>query len=258
MRRILDRWWVLVFKREGMQHGTVYTKGQARIFKSDFLEFFTKSHPLVIWGLYLPLLSFLIGYGSVNYGFSTWHILAITLTGVLTWTFFEYVAHRYIFHLVSDKPAVKRLVYVLHGNHHEYPHDRQRLFMPPLPSLLSSSAIFGLIYLLLRHEAFVFFPGFMFGYLMYGTMHYLIHSGPPPFSWMRKLWRNHHLHHYKDDERGFGVSSTLWDHVFGSNFTLQPPKALSIVREKAAKRPHRIKERPTSPSSRESAFQKRH
>lgn len=241
-----------------MQHGAVYTKGQARIFKSDILEFFTKSHPLVIWGIYIPLLSFLIGYASINFGFGAWHILTVALTGGLTWTLFEYVAHRYIFHLVSDKPAVKRFVYILHGNHHEYPHDRQRLFMPPLPSLLISSTLFAMMYLTMGREAFVFFPGFMFGYLMYGTMHYLIHSGPPPFAWMRKLWRNHHLHHYKDDERGFGVSSTLWDYVFRSNFTLQQPKTVSIVRGKSAKRPNRIKERPASPPLRESSYQERH
>ena len=37
---------------------------------------------------------------------------------------------------------------------------------------------------------------------------------------MKPLWRNHHLHHYKDEEKGFGVSTTFWDRVFGTMFDL--------------------------------------
>lgn len=69
-----------------------------------------------------------------------------------------------------------------------------------------------------------FFPGFILGYLMYGTMHYAIHAWNPPFKWMKPLWRNHHLHHYKDEGKGFGVSTTLWDHVFGTMFDLKKEK----------------------------------
>ena len=70
----------------------------------------------------------------------------------------------------------------------------------------------------------MFFPGFLFGYLMYGTMHYAIHAWNPPFKWMKPLWRNHHLHHYKNEHNGFGVSSTFWDHVFGTMFDLKKEK----------------------------------
>ena len=38
------------------------------------------------------------------------------------------------------------------------------------------------------------------------------------------LWRNHHLHHYKHSDMGFGVSSTMWDHVFGTMFDLKKEK----------------------------------
>jgi sterol desaturase/sphingolipid hydroxylase (fatty acid hydroxylase superfamily) len=69
--------------------------------------------------------------------------------------------------------------------------------------------------------AFPFFPGFMLGYLIYGSMHFAIHAWTPPFKWMKGLWRNHHLHHYKHSDMGFGVSSTFWDHVFGTMFDLK-------------------------------------
>jgi sterol desaturase/sphingolipid hydroxylase (fatty acid hydroxylase superfamily) len=143
---------------------------------------------------------------------------------MLFWSFFEYIAHRFIFHWVSDNPRVKKFAYVLHGNHHHYPRDRQRLFMPPVPSLIIASVLFGLMYLIMKDKAFMFFPGFIFGYLMYGSMHYAIHAWNPPFKWMKPLWRNHHLHHYKNEHNGFGVSSTLWDLVFGTMFDLKKEK----------------------------------
>ena len=96
--------------------------------------------------------------------------------------------------------------------------------MPPVPSLILASVIFGIQYVLLGQLAFMFFPGFIVGYLMYGTMHYAIHAWNPPFKWMKPLWRNHHLHHYKDDHRGYGVSTTLWDHVFRTTFDLKKEK----------------------------------
>jgi len=96
--------------------------------------------------------------------------------------------------------------------------------MPPVPSLILSSAIFGLMYLGLRQQTFMFFPGFLLGYLMYGTMHYAIHAWNPPFKWMKGLWRNHHLHHYKNEHNGYGVSSTIWDHIFGTMFDLKKEK----------------------------------
>jgi len=207
-----------------MKGKKIHNKGQARIFENPVLEFFTKSHPLVIWGMYIPILSFLIYTAATSYHFSATRIILTFLGGMFFWTFFEYVAHRYIFHWVSENPKIQRFSYVLHGNHHEYPRDRQRLFMPPLPSIIISSTIFGICYLVMRENALVFVPGFIIGYLLYGTMHSAIHAWNPPFKWMKPLWRNHHLHHYKDEAHGFGVSSTLWDHVFGTMFDLKNEK----------------------------------
>ena len=79
--------------------------------------------------------------------------------------------------------------------------------MPPVPSLILASVLFLLMRMILGADVYMFFPGFMLGYLLYGSMHYAIHAWNPPFRWMKPLWRNHHLHHYKDDHKGFGVST---------------------------------------------------
>lgn len=194
------------------------------MFKSDYLEMLTKTHPLVIWGMYLPVISYMLYYSYSGLGFTLGRVGLVFLAGIFFWSFFEYIAHRFIFHLVSEKPSMQKFAYTLHGNHHHFPRDRQRLFMPPVPSIILASAIFGLMYLVMRQYTFLFFPGFMLGYLMYGTMHYAIHAWNPPFKWMKGLWRNHHLHHYKNEHHGFGVSSTIWDHAFGTMFDLKKEK----------------------------------
>ncbi len=199
-----------------MQFDKIKNKGQARLFENRYLEMLTKTHPLVIWGMYLPVIGYMLYRSHAVIGFSLPAMALIFAGALLFWTFFEYIMHRFVFHMVSENPRLQKIAYTLHGNHHEYPRDRQRLFMPPVPSLIISSILFGAMHLLLREAAFVFFPGFLLGYLLYGSIHYAIHAWNPPFKFMKPLWRNHHLHHYKSEEKGFGVSSSLWDRVFGT------------------------------------------
>ncbi|SFV32506.1 sterol desaturase family protein [Thermoflavifilum thermophilum] len=207
-----------------MQFDKIKNKGQARLFENEYLEFLTKTHPLVIWGMYIPVIGYMLYVSAVRIGLKPVMIAGIFVSAMFAWTLFEYLMHRFVFHFVSDNPRVQRFIYVLHGNHHEYPRDKQRLFMPPVPSLILACLIFSLQYLILGKYAFAFFPGFLLGYLMYGSMHYAIHAWKPPFKFMKPLWRNHHLHHYKDEHKGFGVSTSLWDRVFGTFFDLQKEK----------------------------------
>jgi sterol desaturase/sphingolipid hydroxylase (fatty acid hydroxylase superfamily) len=207
-----------------MEFEKIHNKGQARLFKNQYLEYLTKTHPLVIWGMYTPVL-ILLPYYSINVlMFSGIKTILFFVGGAFFWSFTEYILHRFAFHYHPESEQGKKIHYLIHGNHHEYPRDRERLFMPAAPSLIIASTLFLLMFLVLGKNVFAFFPGFMFGYLIYGSMHYAIHAWNPPFIWMKPLWRNHHLHHYKNDDMGFGVSSTLWDHVFGTMFNLKKEK----------------------------------
>lgn len=202
-----------------MHFEKIHNKGQARLFENNFLEALTKTRPWVIYSIYIPLCSALLVYSHLELGFSVSFIVALFFTGMLSWTLFEYIAHRFLFHYEAKSRMGQYLVYIFHGNHHEYPRDKQRLFMPPLPSIILASALTGVIYLislLLTGSgtyAFIFAPGFIIGYLIYVSMHYAIHAFAPP-RLLKGLWRNHHLHHYKYPEKGFGVSSVFWDRVF--------------------------------------------
>jgi sterol desaturase/sphingolipid hydroxylase (fatty acid hydroxylase superfamily) len=204
-----------------MHFEKIHNKGQARLFQSQYMEMLTKTNPIVIWCMYIPIMGFMLYKGFNNVEISAFKVSSIFVGGMLFWTLFEYIMHRFAFHHLAESERAKKFVYIIHGNHHEYPRDKERLFMPPVPSLIITSVIFSLYYLIMGNYALFFFPGFVLGYLLYGTMHYAIHAWNPPYPWMKPLWRNHHLHHYKNDHQGFGVSTTLWDRVFGTMFDLK-------------------------------------
>lgn len=204
-----------------MHFDKIKNTGQARLFKSDFLESLTKTRPWVIYSIYIPLCTYLIYYSHASLGYEYSFIAWMFFGALAFWTLFEYFAHRYLFHYEASSDWANRIVYIFHGNHHEYPRDRMRLFMPPVPSIILAAVVFGIIYFFsilftgIGDYAYMFFPGFMIGYLAYVSMHYAIHAFAPPKP-LKALWRNHHLHHYKYPERGFGVSSVFWDVIFGS------------------------------------------
>jgi sterol desaturase/sphingolipid hydroxylase (fatty acid hydroxylase superfamily) len=198
-----------------MQVDKIKNKGQGRLFKNEYLETMTKTHPLVIYSIYLPVIGFLLYYGVAYRSLAIANSALLFLGGALAWSLFEYIMHRYLFHFTTHSKRAERLLYTMHGVHHEFPRDRERLFMPPVPSIIMACIVFSLFRLLMSINAFAFFPGFVFGYLLYGSMHYAIHAFAPP-RFMKALWRNHHLHHYKYQDKGFGVSSVLWDVIFGT------------------------------------------
>jgi sterol desaturase/sphingolipid hydroxylase (fatty acid hydroxylase superfamily) len=209
-----------------MKFDKIHNKGQARIFKNPVLEMLTITHPLVSWGMYVPVIAYGI-YHSLTQQNIAWSIVILLFFGgIFFWSFFEYLIHRFAFHFVPKSKLANRFIFIIHGNHHQYPRDRQRLFMPPVPSLLIASTLFFIQYLVaycfgVPGFSYAFFAGFLLGYLLYATMHYAIHAWKPIFPWMKPLWRNHHLHHYKEEQLGFGVSTTLWDRVFGTLFDLE-------------------------------------
>ena len=59
-------------------------------------------------------------------------------------------------------------------------------------------------------------PGFTVGYLTYDLTHYATHHFPMRSGIGRYLKRYHMMHHYKTPDQRFGVSSPLWDIVYGT------------------------------------------
>jgi len=196
-----------------MHFDKIKNKGQARLFQNEYMETMTKTHPLVIYSMYFPVIGLMLYYAIAYKGLNGTSTALLFIGGALFWSLFEYVMHRFLFHLIADSERAQKFIYTLHGVHHEFPRDKERLFMPPVPSIIVACVIFSIMHALMGWNSLAFFPGFLFGYLMYGSMHYAIHTFAPP-RFLKALWRNHHLHHYKAPEKGFGVSSVLWDLIF--------------------------------------------
>ncbi len=195
---------------------TLSNQRSGRVFQNRVLELLTRTSPAIVWTTFIPVLGLIVFYDYWAYDRSALEGIALFGGGLFAWTLAEYLLHRYVFHFINDSPWVQRFHHYAHGYHHAHPRDRDHLFMPVPLSLTLTFVFLGVFWLLLGERAFSFHPGFVTGYLIYSTLHYSMHAFPQAPRLLRGLWRHHHLHHYKHTHAAFGVSSTLWDRVFGT------------------------------------------
>jgi len=204
----------------------------ARLFKSGFLELFTHVHWSVPIIVYMPVVVYCL---AISPGPGAAGIAGIVLdfvAGLFVWTLSEYLLHRFVFHYEPTTSWGKRLHFLMHGVHHDYPQDSKRLVMPPVVSIPLACLFLGLFYLILPSgQVSAIFAGFIFGYICYDEIHYATHHAP--MKGKVGLWLKHHhvRHHYLDNGRGFGVSTPIWDYVFG---TMYGEKEQVTMEEKVA------------------------
>lgn len=189
---------------------------RARIFKSDFLERLTLVQWQTIFIFWIPVIIGLIFLENYYYSLSLFLNFGLLLLGIFLWTLAEYLIHRYPFHWSPDNQYGKQLVYSMHGNHHEDPFDPLRGVMPIVPAILYVSILYGLFYVVVPTMYLnVLFAGFLIGYLCYDGIHYYTHHAKPKNKVGKYLRRVHLVHHVHHDTM-FGISSPLWDFVFGT------------------------------------------
>ena len=190
-----------------------------RMFESDFMEFFSRVHWTVPLIMFLPIITVMM-YAAVSvYSLGAGAVLVYYALGLFVWTFTEYTLHRFFFHYEPKTEWGRKIHWTFHGVHHDYPSDPLRLVMVPAVSL-PLAALFFLLFTALMgtHLVMAFMPGFLTGYLFYDTSHYAVHHFPIKGRIFGAM-REHHLrHHFKDPDRGYGVSSALWDYVFRTQF----------------------------------------
>ena len=189
-----------------------------RMFKSNLMEFLSRVHPSVPVIIYVPVIAFFF-YKSILYDISLVKIILLIALGIFIWSFTEYTLHRFIFHYKPKSKFGEKIHFIFHGVHHDYPNDSRRLVMPPSVSIPLAVLFFLLFQAILgKHFVAPFFVGFLTGYLFYDLTHYAVHH----FNIHNKIWlalKKHHMrHHFQDAEKGFGVSSPLWDEIIGTNF----------------------------------------
>ena len=128
-----------------------------RMFKSDMLETLTKVHPVTPVIIFVPVIGWLLYKAYVNPMNHTASILTEFAVGIIFWTFFEYTLHKKAFHFIGESAFAKKMHFLFHGIHHDYPRDSWRLVMPPTVSI-------GLSFLIFKTLGFLFKVKLVFSY----------------------------------------------------------------------------------------------
>lgn len=190
--------------------------GSARMFKNPVLEKLSRTHISIPIILFFSISAVSLFYALTKTDISVFVGFIVLLGGFLVFTFVEYMMHKHFFHMEPDTPAKDKLQYSVHGVHHDYPKDKDRLAMPPFVSAAYAFIFYIVFTFIMGDFALFFLPGFLFGYAAYLGVHYAVHAFQPPKNFLKILWVNHAVHHYKDPDVAFGVSSPLWDYILGT------------------------------------------
>jgi sterol desaturase/sphingolipid hydroxylase (fatty acid hydroxylase superfamily) len=190
------------------------SQDSVRMFEANWMEALSKVHFSVPLFIYLPIVAWLIVLADKK-----WASVGYFAVGIFAWTFAEYFLHRFLFHWQPKGEIGQRMHFIFHGVHHDYPNDKMRLVMPPSISIPMATTFFLFYWLILpKFVLFPFFSGFLLGYLFYDMTHYAVHH----FNIKSTIWRNlkdyHMKHHYFEPDEGYGVTSSLWDNIFGTKF----------------------------------------
>jgi len=197
----------------------IHDETPIRLFKSDFMEFFTHITPQAIVIIWLPVVFLLLFTSS---GISLVNTTIGFLIGLFVWTLAEYTLHRFVFHFPPKTPRMERITFLFHGVHHAQPQCKTRLVMPPVVALPFAALFYGLFWLILGtglgapEWVHPLTAGFLTGYLIYDLTHYATHHWPMRSGYLRYLKRYHMAHHFKNPDGLYGVSSSAWDYVFGT------------------------------------------
>ncbi|HLZ16691.1 MAG TPA: sterol desaturase family protein [Cyclobacteriaceae bacterium] len=198
------------------------SKESSRMFKSNLLESVSKVHFSVPLIIYVPVIGFFLWRGVARDNFSLLTFILSIAGGLVFWSATEYSLHRFVFHYAPASGWGRRLHFIFHGVHHDYPNDRLRLVMPPSVSIPLALGFYFLFQAVLPAPWLpAFFAAFLVGYLIYDMSHYAFHHLTFQNPLLKKLKQHHMRHHYHEPTRGYGVSSVLWDKILDSDFKKQ-------------------------------------
>jgi sterol desaturase/sphingolipid hydroxylase (fatty acid hydroxylase superfamily) len=136
------------------------------------------------------------------------------IAGVLSWTFLEYVLHRFLGH---DKRTQPNFFSREHTRHHS----EGNYFAPAWKkgaAALVTTAVVAPIAILLGGVAVggTYTAGLMLMYLSYEWVHWRCHVHPGIGAYGRFIRRHHFSHHFTDPKKNHGVTTPIWDFVFGT------------------------------------------
>jgi sterol desaturase/sphingolipid hydroxylase (fatty acid hydroxylase superfamily) len=166
-------------------------------------------------------------------------ILLLIAFGLLSWGFVEYFLHRFIFHYDARSDSGRKVLYAAHLSHHENPHATDRIF-GRLGMTVPIAASYWLLAWLVTsswRDASNLFIGVIAGYFFYEWLHFQCHHGKSRLPLLRYLKKYHLLHHHKTPNLRFGVTSPLFDLIFGTFQSVENASPLrGLGRKKLSRR----------------------
>lgn len=144
--------------------------------------------------------------------------------GAALWTLTEYVLHRFLGH-VKTKHLVRTRFHKEHSKHHF----KRNYFAGAWDKGLTLAATVPLILLLSGNVAFTL--GFALMYLSYEVIHKRMHVKAPPHAYASFMRAHHFYHHFSDESMNHGVTTPIWDLVFGTyrtSSTISFPKRFGL------------------------------
>ena len=142
------------------------------------------------------------------------HRLLAFAAGIATWPALEYALHRVLAHTVSFSSKFKT-EHLRHHRHADYFASGKDKLLAAVPS---GAGLFVLARLLLGDAAGAgaFVAGFLGCYLFYERTHKRFHTHPPRTRLGLVLRKHHLLHHCVDARGNHGVTTRLFDRLFGT------------------------------------------
>ncbi len=146
--------------------------------------------------------------------------LVAFVAGASTWVVAEYVLHRFVGH-----GRGKSAFALEHRRHHSV----GNYFAPTLKKVLNVGPVLLLLALLggfgVGVAGVTYAAGLSLAYLGYEVLHRRLHTHPPT-GWFSRWARRHHFwHHFHDPKKNHGVSTSLFDHLWGTH---QPPSRIQV------------------------------
>lgn len=142
---------------------------------------------------------------------------AVYVVGLVAWTLIEYLLHRALFH---HAPILSRI----HELHHRSPQD---LIGTPawVSALIGLILVAGPLCVVLGFDlSIAATAGIATGYLWYVFVHYATHHWRPRRnSYLYRARLRHARHHHLSHSGNFGVTTSTWDHVFGTALEAHAP-----------------------------------
>ncbi len=154
-------------------------------------------------------------------GFSLWDLVPVAVIAAL-WPVQEWLIHVYVLHSKpfrfagrSFDPRVPRK----HRAHHRDPWNYEILFIPVHSFVYSLPILVALCFLLTPSTelALTALTFHLLCALHYEIVHFLVHTRVAPRTrYYKALWRNHRLHHFKNEHYGYGVTRLEADRWLGT------------------------------------------